>query len=239
MTPQEEQLIRSVVDRLRQATSTTQTIDPAVEALIQREVLSQPHAGYFLTQALIIQDHVLKDAEARIQQLTTALQQTQQTQGQGSGGFLSGLFGGHSTPAPVPPPPPPTYAGPHSGFGDFMKGAAATALGVAGGSLLYDGLRGMFSGGGGLGYGAGPGFGGGMFTGGGAFGGSPVVVENITNITENTPASGGDFGQDSPDFGADQPDTDYSGTGGDFDDGSGDAGTGDDGTDFDDGGGSF
>ncbi len=129
----------------------------------------------------------------------------------GGGSFLAGAgpWGGGSVPragaAPVPQPaapmpspaggaawgqPPAGYAPPPvaggwaqqpSAAGGFLRNAATMAAGVAGGTLIAEGLSSMF-GGHHFGGGYGGGFGGvGGFGGGGPWGGSPSgTVENVT-----------------------------------------------------------
>ena len=51
-----------------------------------------------------------------------------------------------SVPPPMPPMPTPPQAPQRSG-GGFLKGALATAAGVAGGAILFDQLKNMLGGG--------------------------------------------------------------------------------------------
>jgi hypothetical protein len=146
MTPQEQELILSVARRLHEAPLTSK--DAQAEELIQREIGAQKDAAYVLTQAVILQEHALKQAQERLGAMETELKQTrQQASAQSRGGFLGGLFGGSSAPPAAPTPgfqnraPQPAQA---SGFGDFMRGAASVAVGVAGGQLLFSGLSGLF-----------------------------------------------------------------------------------------------
>jgi uncharacterized protein len=62
-----------------------------------------------------------------------------------------------------------------SGLGSFLRNAGTTAAGVAGGEMLFSGLRGLFGGhGGGGGFGGGSGF----FGGDGGFGGGREEIVN-------------------------------------------------------------
>ncbi len=231
MTPQERELIEAVAQRLRGTRLPEK--DAEADRLIQSQIGSVPDALYVLTQAVIVQEQGLKHAQARIQQLEAAAQQAGSAPRHG--GFLGGLFGGGSQqPAAQPAPPPPAEAQPVAGpsaAGSFLRTAAATAAGVAGGQLIFDGLRHLFGGGFGGGYGA-PGFGGG----GGFLGGPTVVNEYVTNVDESgqsgvpgydqgTDDSGGDFDDSGDDSGGD----DFDSGGGDFDDSDD---TGDSGGDF-------
>ena len=105
MTPEERNLITGLFTRLKSADSPQK--DQEAEQLIQQSTTAQPTAPYLLVQTVLVQEHALANAQTRIQQLekqvaeasATASQQGQHPAG-GVGGFLSGLFGGHSdTPA--------------------------------------------------------------------------------------------------------------------------------------------
>ncbi len=145
MTPQEQELILSVAKRLREAPLTSK--DPQAEELIQREIGAQRDADYLLTQAVILQEHALKQAQERIGTMEAELEQArQQASSQPRGGFLGGLFGGSAPAAPTSAPSRDRglTSNQTSGFGDFMRGAAGVAVGVAGGHLLFSGLSGLF-----------------------------------------------------------------------------------------------
>ena len=203
MTSEEHDLITGLFNRLHTADTSNQTPkDQEAVQLIGQLTGQQPAAPYLLVQTLLVQEHALANAQARIHQLEQQAAQSQPQAAQkpaASGGFLSGLFGHSSSPAPaaqpiqgqMPPPmpqpaysqaaPPPypttTNMAPGAG-GGFLKGALGTAAGVAGGALLFQGVENL------LGHNAGPfggGFGGGGgFLGGGGFGGGrgEEVVEN-------------------------------------------------------------
>ena len=203
MTPQERDVLLPLLDKLK-ATHLPEK-DGEAEQAIREAAQAQPDMLYILTQTALIQDYALHDAQARIQKLEAQLQQPQPQQ-TSSGGFLSGLFGGHSQapavqgqpqaagasgpwgPAPQPRPQPyvqPMAASVPTGQPSFLANAARTAAGVAGGALLFEGIESLLGGRGG-GFGGG-GFGGGGFGGagfgGGGFGGQPQeIVENNTVI---------------------------------------------------------
>ena len=206
MTPEEQNLITGLFERLRQAD--TGPKDPGAEQLIRAKTTELPAAPYLLAQAVLVQEHALANAQARIADLERQVTAGAQA-GQQGGSFLSGvahMFGGgkptqpsQATPSPVPPqapqaaqarppsaPPPitvvpqaPPYPStvqmtPNSG-GSFLKSAMATAAGVAGGSLLFQGIENL------IGHNAGP-FGSAISDRGGLFGqptGGPTeIVEN-------------------------------------------------------------
>ena len=107
MTPDERNLITGLFDRLRSVNPGQK--DQEADQLIQQSTASQPDSAYKLVQTLLVQEHALNNAQVRIRQLE---QQVAQAPKQGAsqaastaGGFLSGLFGHKSNPAPAEPPP--------------------------------------------------------------------------------------------------------------------------------------
>ncbi len=165
MTPQEQQLITSLFDRLRGVGAPEK--DREAEALINSSVRAMPDVPYLLVQSTLIQEQALeaastrlKTAEARVRGLEEELK----GRSSGSGSFLGGLFGGRgaSEHAPaVPPSAPPISAGPSPwpaaapqlvpapaapASGGFMRSAMTTAAGVAGGMLAAGALRDMLGG---------------------------------------------------------------------------------------------
>jgi len=174
MTPQERQLIDELFDRI--ARLETGPRDPDAERAIAAGAQRAPHALYALVQTALVQDEALKQAEARIRELTGAetaaagggfLDSMRSALGRGSvpsvpragstepdprwntGGALSQ---GSMTPgaapqyAPQGQPASPFNAAPQGGGGSFLGTAAATAAGVIGGSMLFNALGGMFGG---------------------------------------------------------------------------------------------
>jgi uncharacterized protein len=169
MTPEERNLISSLFDRLRKADTASK--DPEAEDFIRQNVAQFPAAPYLLVQSLLVLEHAVTNAQARIADLekqVAAAQQNQKASSHG-GGFLSGLFGGgrheEQTPPPAPqgqpaasrpayaPPPQPQYAPPPptpypsttnlqpGAGGSFLKTALSTAAGVAGGAALFQGIE--------------------------------------------------------------------------------------------------
>jgi len=201
MTPEERNLISSLFERLRKAD--TQPKDPEAEQLIRQKVAEFPAAPYLLVQSVLVLEHAVANAQARIADLEKQLAAANQNQkASHGGGFLSGLFGGgrheEQTPPPVPqnqpaasrpayappqpqyaPPPPTPYPSttnlqPAAG-GSFLKTALSTAAGVAGGAVLFQGIENL------IGHHAGP-FGSAM--GGDQGGFLPEDVRN-TEVTNN------------------------------------------------------
>jgi hypothetical protein len=242
MTPQEKDLITTLLARLKSAGG--QPKDPEAEALIGQAMTEQPDAPYYLTQTVLIQDLSLHNAQQRIADLEKQLADAQQAAKPTATSFLGGLFGSHS-PAPAagsggppagpwtrapqvaaaPPAQPysqggytqPGYGQPMPGGGGFMGGgvggggsflrsAAATAAGVAGGALLFQGISSLFGNhyaGGLMGAGMTPGLG-------------ETVVNNYYGSDAGSDFSGGDAGAGSDyssagfDPGAPGSDRDYS-----------------------------
>lgn len=168
MTPQEQELVEDLFDRLAKLESMPR--DPAAERLIAEGARGAPHALYALVQTALLQDEALKRANARIEELQAQLGGGEEPQ-QRQGGFLDSMrdalgFGeprgsvpsvragragppwrGDEPGGPYPQQmPPPGYAGgPAFGTGgSFLGNAASTAAGVLGGALLLDGIRSMF-----------------------------------------------------------------------------------------------
>ncbi|MFG1478365.1 DUF2076 domain-containing protein [Xanthobacter sp. V4C-4] len=212
MTPEERALIDGLFDRMREFGNAPRDAD--AEALIARRVAQAPYAPYALAQSVLVQEHALQQAYARVQELEAQLQDaearvqeaSQRAAQPSSGGFLGGLFGGGRSSVPAAgarlpgeaaanpagygqqgygqnpqqgygqqgyaqPGYPPQGGYPQGGQpggqpggpwgqqapvqqqrggfggGGFLQSALATAAGVAGGALLFDGIKGMMSGG--------------------------------------------------------------------------------------------
>ena len=235
MTPEERDLITTLLDRLRSTAG--QPKDLEADRLIRQAVAQIPDAPYYLLQTVLIQDITLHQAEARIAELEEQLAVTEAPQSAPTS-FLGGLFGrgqrmqssgtvpstesrDHGSEGPQVPQAGPQYSssygqagygypghspssgdpGPAAG-GGFLRSAASTAAGIAGGALLAQGISSMF----GRGSASSP-FGGMRMT--------PGVGEAAANrgsAGHGDSSGGGDYGG-----------------GGDYDPGSGDYGAGDEG----------
>lgn len=150
-------LFRKIAEVERQAPAR----DAEAEAHIAEHVGRQPAAPYFMAQTIVVQEHALNDAQARIEALEAELAARPKS----GGGLFSGLFGddaGARRPGRGVPQvarnrsgavPPPGQAGAQAGAqaggrpGGFLAGAAQTAMGVAGGVLIANAIGGMLSGG--------------------------------------------------------------------------------------------
>jgi len=145
MQAQERELITGLYERLRQFES--QGRDPEAERLIAELVSRQPATPYLLTQTGLVQEEALKAAQARIAEL-----EAKTTAGSGFLASAPSIGPWGAKPASAVPQTAPAQApkpsGPfNQGGGSFMRSALATAAGVAGGALLFEGIRGMFGGG--------------------------------------------------------------------------------------------
>jgi hypothetical protein len=127
MSPEETQLLTSLFDRVKSASSTPRDAD--AERLISQAVKDEPAAPYYLAQAVIVQEKGLEAAAAHIRQLeerihqlessNTAPQQAQQ------GGFLSSIFGGNQQQAPAPAPSPSSAPAPAPTYRNDISGQTA------------------------------------------------------------------------------------------------------------------
>jgi hypothetical protein len=259
VTPQEEQLINSLVERVNQ--TQLQEKDPDAEAALTQGLSGNPDALYILAQSVLIQNIALDQAKAQVAQLQQQVQQARQQPAHATS-FLGNLLGHHDPPPPpayqpvqqgyVPPPPPPPgydpqYAQPQyvqAGPPSFLRGAMQTAAGVAAGALAFEGVESLLHGGFGHpgmgmgGFGVGPGMG--MM--GSGF--ERPVEETVVNNYYDQPGGQEQHFHETGDQGGSQfSNADYVQGGdnqGSFDDNSGAENLAqDDGSGFDDGGGSF
>ncbi|KXF81906.1 DUF2076 domain-containing protein [Enterovibrio coralii] len=126
MTPQEQELIQKLADKMRSNQSNAK--DPAAAQLIQEAIASQPDIVYRLTQVALAQEVALKEMKERNDYLQRNADFYKQESSRGS---FSKMFGGDRNP---PPPPQPAYR--PSAFGGFMQTAAGVAAGMVAGSAL-------------------------------------------------------------------------------------------------------
>src|SRR4051795_2617324 len=98
MTPQERDLITTLLSRLKSAGTAGQQKDAEADALIRQAVRDQPDMPYYLVQTVLIQDLSLHQAQSRIAELEQQLAQAQSQKSSGTS-FLGGLFG-RSDPQP-------------------------------------------------------------------------------------------------------------------------------------------
>ena len=169
MTPQEQQMIDGLIDRIRNTQVTDKDLD--AERYLQQGLAGNPDALYILAQTVLVQQYGLSQAQQQIQQLQAALDEARQhIQQSGGGSFLSKIFGSPAAQQtqyqPVnnpgyPPPYAPAYAPAYtqpaypSGGGSFLRGALQTAAGVAIGEAAFESMESLFHGFGGGPYGYG------------------------------------------------------------------------------------
>jgi len=208
VTPQEEQLLSSLAQKINQ--TQLQEKDPEAEDFLRRELGSNPDALYILAQTVLVQNIALDQAKSQVAQLQQQLQQAQQARPQPAHttSFLGRLLGEKDEPAPPPqqqgswgaqqpppyqpvpqyqqaqyaPPPQyqaqPQYVPVQSGQPSFLRGAMQTAAGVAAGALAFEGVESILHGFGHPGYGM-SGMGmGGMGLGGGFERPEETVINN-------------------------------------------------------------
>ncbi|WP_115718419.1 DUF2076 domain-containing protein [Gallaecimonas mangrovi] len=156
-------LIDNLFSRIKEAEQKSGSRDADAESRINKHLVEQPSAPYYMAQTIIMQEAALKRLQAEVEQLKQQAEQQQPS----SGGFLAGLFGGGSAKAQPthsqsgwgqasqgPQPGNNAYSQPQpqamaaSGWGrgnSFLGGALQTAAGVAGGVVIGDMLMNMFS----------------------------------------------------------------------------------------------
>ena len=212
MTPQEEQLLNALVERVNQ--TQLQEKDPDAEALLNRSLGPNPDAIYILAQTVLVQNIALDQARAQVDQLQQQAQQTRQPARQPARAttFLGSLLGRRDPePAPVQPQPPqyqpvpqyaqapppqqytqtqlpqPQYVPVPAEQPSFLRGAMQTAAGVAAGALAFEGVESILHGFGHPAYGWGsPG----LMGGGGGFD-RPVEETVVNNYYDDPNAQGG------------------------------------------------
>ncbi len=140
MTPQEQQMIQGLIDRVNQTQITQKDHD--AEHLLGQSLGRNPDAIYILAQTVIVQDYALQQAQPQLaqaqRQLAEARQQLdqlrqEQAQPQQHTSFLGSLLGHKDAPPPPPartiPPPPQTYSQP--GYSQQPSPAYAPVPGYA------------------------------------------------------------------------------------------------------------
>ena len=166
MNSEEQTLIDGLFSRLQQAETEAAPRDAQAETRIKEHLTRQPAAGYFMTQAILVQEAALKSLDEQNKQLTRQVQQLQaelqsaKAQGaastpSGGGGFLSSIFGGgNSRPAPAQSTPTSTGGwrepapqqnfnapAPQQSFGAQSPNYAQQAAPAAGNSFLGGALK--------------------------------------------------------------------------------------------------
>jgi hypothetical protein len=146
MQGQERDLISGLFGRMQQFES--QPRDPEAEALIAGSVARQPAAPYLLVQTVLVQEQALKVAQERIAELEAGANAAPTAAGSflGTAPKLSPWGAPRAArPSLVSSTRSPLQAAvaPQPAGGSFLRTAMATAAGVAGGALLFEGIRSM------------------------------------------------------------------------------------------------
>lgn len=157
MQSEERELITGLFGRLQPFES--QQRDGEAETLIRDLAARQPAAPYLLVQTVLVQEQALKAALERIAELES---KSSAASAPAASGFLGtapriGPWGSASPAASAPSAPPrmpvsstrsPLQAAvsQQPAGGSFLRTAMATAAGVAGGALLFQGIRGLMDG---------------------------------------------------------------------------------------------
>lgn len=92
MNEQERQIISDIFTRLESTAG--QARDAEAERFIADKVRAQPYAPYAMAQSLYVQEEAMKSLNQQLEQLKAENEQLRQQGSQGSGGFLSSIFGG-------------------------------------------------------------------------------------------------------------------------------------------------
>lgn len=167
MNSEEQTLIDGLFSRLQQAETEAAPRDAQAEARIKEHLTRQPAAGYFMTQAILVQEAALKSLDEQNKQLTQQVQRLQAElqsakaqsgapASSGGGGFLSSIFGGgNSRPAPSQSAAPSSSGGwrepapqqsyqapaPQQNFATAPSNYAQQAASAAGNSFLGGALK--------------------------------------------------------------------------------------------------
>jgi hypothetical protein len=162
MTPQEQEMIGDLIDRVQKTQLTEKDMD--AEQMLQQGLGQNPDALYILAQTVLVQKYALEQAQAQLAQAKAQIEQMQQhPEPKHATSFLGSLLGRNEAPAPPPPPPPQGYAPPQgypqyapvgggygaplgAGGGGFLRNAMQTAAGVAAGALAFEGIESLMHG---------------------------------------------------------------------------------------------
>jgi uncharacterized protein len=172
MTPQEQDMIGGLIDRVQKTQLAEKDMD--AEQMLQQGLGANPDSLYILAQTVLVQKYALEQAQAQLTQAKAQIEQMQQhPEPKHATSFLGSLLGRNDAPAPPPPPPPPPpqayppqgqayppyapvgggYGAPQygapmgmGGGGGFFQGALQTAAGVAAGALAFEGVESLMHG---------------------------------------------------------------------------------------------
>src|ERR1700761_4677156 len=109
MTPQEQDMIGGLIDRVQKTQLTEKDTD--AEQMLQQGLGRNPNALYILAQTVLVQNYALEQAQSQLADLKAQVEQLQQhPEPKHSTSFLGNLLGRKDEPAPPPPPPQQNYA---------------------------------------------------------------------------------------------------------------------------------
>ncbi|MGE3246545.1 MAG: DUF2076 domain-containing protein [Beijerinckiaceae bacterium] len=152
MSPEERQLLAGLFDRVKN--NPPGAPDKEADEFIAKAMKDSPHAGYVLSQAVLVQEEALKAAAAKIEELQAQVEELEEKADKAqanSGGFLGGIgksLFGNNEPEPAraasrPGSVPSTRSGisvpPRPGAGDggspwsHQRGMQAAPGGMGGG----------------------------------------------------------------------------------------------------------
>jgi hypothetical protein len=113
MTPQEQDMIGGLIDRIQKTQLAEKDTD--AEQMLQQGLGRNPDALYILAQTVLVQKYALDQAQTQLTQAKAQIEQMQQhPEPKHATSFLGSLLGRNEEPAP-PPPPPPQQAYPQQG----------------------------------------------------------------------------------------------------------------------------
>src|SRR3979409_688055 len=102
MTPQEQEMIGDLIDRVNKTQLTEK--DPDAEKMLRDGLGKNPDALYILAQTGLVQKYALEQAQAQLAEAKAQLEQMQHPEPKHATSFLGSLLGRNEAP---PPPPPP------------------------------------------------------------------------------------------------------------------------------------
>lgn len=151
MNAQEHEILSRFLSQLRGAQLPMK--DAQADALIRSAVSTQPDAAYWLVQRALVAEQAVEAARAQIAQLQWQVQALQQGNPPSAPSRFLGNSNPWGAPAAAPNPAPIAsqsggYAAPQAapaasggGLSSFLGTVATTAVGVAAGSFLFQGVE--------------------------------------------------------------------------------------------------
>ena len=167
MKPNEQSLIDGLFQRLQETEKKTGPRDIEAEEHIQKFIIQQPSAPYYMAQSILIQEAALNKLYQQIQELEDKITKLETIKKPASKSFLKGLFGGKSNTISKDTQEPQVLSSGNaysnnsrymqqpplvnvvqqplqSGGSNFMGGALKTAATLATGAVLGNIMTNMF-----------------------------------------------------------------------------------------------